>query len=90
MSAITTHPREKETTNFKAIYDADLIVNLEENQKEKASSPNGLASIIDQSFLTDSGRELASNVFLKTPQNPNLKRFLLTSPPPLTGGAGGG
>ena len=61
------HPREKETTNFKAIYDADLIVNLEENQKEKASSPERLASIIDGSFLTDSGRELAIKVFQKTP-----------------------
>jgi len=63
------HPRDVETTNFKAIYDADLIVNLEENQKDKASSPERLASIIDQSFLTDSGRELAIKVFLKTPQN---------------------
>jgi hypothetical protein len=53
------HPRDEETTNFKVIYDADLIVNLEENQKEKASPPDRLAAIINQSFLTDSGRELA-------------------------------
>ena len=38
-SAITIIPGQKETTNFKALYDADLIVNLEENQKEKASIP---------------------------------------------------
>jgi HD superfamily phosphodiesterase len=60
------HPRAEETTNFKALYDADLIVNLEENQKERASSPERLAAIIDHSFLTDSGRELARAVLMKT------------------------
>jgi hypothetical protein len=57
------HPRPEETVNFKAIYDADLIVNLEENQKEKASSPERLAQIVDQSFLTESGKKLAGKVF---------------------------
>ena len=30
------HPRDPETVNFKCLYDADLIVNLEEHQKERA------------------------------------------------------
>jgi len=60
------HPRAEETTNFKALYDADLIVNLEENQKDRTSSQERLAAIIDKSFLTDSGRELARAVLLKT------------------------
>lgn len=58
------HPREEETTDFKALYDADLIVNLEENQKEQTSAPGKLEQIIDQSFLTDSGRKIAREVFL--------------------------
>ena len=33
------HPREEETLNFKVLYDADLIANLEESKKE-----NGLSS----------------------------------------------
>ena len=61
------HPRPEETLNFKVLYDADLIVNLEENQKEQASQPERLASIIDRSFLTDSGREMAIQIFLKSP-----------------------
>jgi HD superfamily phosphodiesterase len=60
------HPRAEETVNFKVLYDADLIVNLEENQKETASTPERLASIIDMSFLTDSGRELAIQILLPT------------------------
>lgn len=62
------HPREEETTNFKALYDADLIVNLEENQKEQTSAPERLEQIIDQSFLTDSGRKIAREVF-RPPQS---------------------
>jgi hypothetical protein len=59
------HPRPEETINFKALYDADLIVNLEENQKEKPSAPERLAQIVGQSFLTESGRKLAGQVFLR-------------------------
>jgi hypothetical protein len=57
------HPRSEETTNFKALYDADLIVNLEETQKEKPSGPERMEQIIEKSFLTDSGRKLAREVF---------------------------
>ncbi|OGQ96085.1 MAG: phosphohydrolase [Deltaproteobacteria bacterium RIFOXYD12_FULL_57_12] len=58
------HPRSEETVNFKAIYDADLIVNLEEKQKESPSSPEHLAGIVEKSFLTESGRRLARKVLL--------------------------
>ena len=74
LSATTHHPGPQETINFKCLYDADMIVNLEENHKEKASSPERLASIIDRSFLTDSGRELAIKVFLKTPSGPETSK----------------
>jgi HD superfamily phosphodiesterase len=51
------HPRSEETINFKVLYDADLITNLEEKQKENPTAKDRMFSIIDTSFLTDSGRE---------------------------------
>ena len=57
------HPRENETTNFKVLYDADLIVNLEEKQKENPLDPAKLAEIVEKSFLTEAGRRLAAEVF---------------------------
>ncbi len=59
------HPRSDETLNFKVLYDSDLIVNLEEKQKENPMDTDRLAQIIDKSFLTDSGRQTASEVLLK-------------------------
>ena len=56
------HPREEETLNFKALYDADLIVNLEETQKESPSKPGRVEEIIEKSFLTEKGRKLAREV----------------------------
>jgi hypothetical protein len=58
------HPRSEETLNFKVLYDADLITNLEEKQKENAMDTDRISSIIDKSFLTDSGREEAKKVLL--------------------------
>lgn len=64
------HPRENETINFKVLYDADLITNLEEDQKEKLEKneePIGkerLARIIEKSFLTESGKCKAESVLL--------------------------
>lgn len=57
-------PRQEETANFKVIYDADLIVNLEEKQKESPSPPEHLAKVIEKSFLTKSGREMAEKALL--------------------------
>ena len=59
------HPRENETLNFKALYDADLITNLEESRNEKASDPERIKKIIETAFLTDSGRKQAESVLLK-------------------------
>jgi hypothetical protein len=58
------HPRTTETVNFKAVYDADLIVNLEEKQKDTPWSPEKLAALIEKEFLSESGRKLARSVFL--------------------------
>ena len=58
------HPRPDETPEFKAVYDADLIVNLYEKQPVNQYGLERLAEIIDQSFLTESGREEARKVLL--------------------------
>ena len=59
------HPRPEETVNFKVVYDADLIVNLEENQKDTVMGPENLAALIEKNFLTKSGRKLARSIFFK-------------------------
>lgn len=58
------HPRPEETVNFKVLYDADLITNLEESSKEKPMEPEKLERIIKKSFLTESGRTQAQQVLL--------------------------
>ena len=57
------HPRPDETKNFKVLYDADLIVNLEEKQQESPIDKQRLNEIFEKSFLTLPGRELAEEVF---------------------------
>ena len=57
-------PGPEETDNFKALYDADLIVNLEENSKEKPLGEEKIKSIIEKSFLTEHGRKVVQDVLL--------------------------
>ncbi len=58
------HPRSKETLNFKCLYDADLLVNLEEKQKENPAEKERLKGVIANSFLTESGKKLAEELLL--------------------------
>jgi len=58
------NPRPEESSNFKVLYDADLIVNLEEMQQEKPSTPEHLARVVGHSFLTEAGAKVAARVFL--------------------------
>lgn len=53
------HPREVETLNFKCLYDADLIVNLEEKDRDEPLESGKIAEIIERSLLTDTGKALA-------------------------------
>ena len=57
------HPREDETVNFKVLYDADLIVNLEEAQKETSKTSDELEAVIEKAFLTESGKAEARKAF---------------------------
>ena len=58
------HPRDKETLNFKILHDAELIVNLEEGQKDKGTQRDELSKIIKKRFLTDTGKRLARETLL--------------------------
>ncbi len=58
------HPEKDETTNFKSLFDADLIANLEEAHKEQAMDKSKLESILEKSFLTESGRKLAEKTLV--------------------------
>lgn len=57
-------PRPEETVNFKVLYDADLITNLEEEHPDKAAHQEHFKKIIAKSFLTKSGATLAQKVLL--------------------------
>jgi CRISPR/Cas system-associated endonuclease Cas3-HD len=56
-------PRDEETTNFKVLFDADTIVNLEEKHKKDPYTPEKLSDIIETRLLTESGKALARNLF---------------------------
>ncbi len=61
------HPRAEETLNFKVLYDADLIANLEEEHKEKPLGREKVERIIQKSFLTSSGSQKAASLLLSAP-----------------------
>jgi len=50
-------PRDVETTNFKVLYDADLIVNMAELYQEKPHTKEQLKKILDASFMTTAGAQ---------------------------------
>lgn len=53
-------PRPEETLNFKVLYDADVLANLEEQYKEQPLSLAELEEILATKFLTAAGRDLAA------------------------------
>ena len=59
------HPRQEETMNFKCLYDADTVTNLEEKQKKDPTDLENLTGIIGTSFLTETGRKLARKVLIQ-------------------------
>ena len=58
------HPGDDESLNFKIVYDADQLENLDEKQKENPMDTKQLEEIIEQSFLTSSGQKIAREVLL--------------------------
>jgi len=58
-------PRAEETLNFKVLYDADLIVNLDEKYQESPPTGEYLEKVLNKSFFTDTGRRLAKKVLMQ-------------------------
>ena len=58
------HPKPKETREYQAVYDADLIANLEDDQKDNRLHRDRIEKAMAQSFLTKEGRDLAKKVLL--------------------------
>jgi len=58
------HPGTGESPDFKSVYDADTVANLEEKHKEDPLDLHELDKSIEKSFLTESGRRLAKKVLL--------------------------
>ncbi len=58
------HPKPDDSVEFKVLYDADLLTNIEEKQKTAPSDPEQLADTIEKAFLTENGRLEARKVLL--------------------------
>jgi HD superfamily phosphohydrolase YqeK len=58
------HPRKEDSLNFKVVYDADLIANLEDNKKEGNDPPERMETLIQTAFLTQGGKTEAEKVLL--------------------------
>lgn len=59
-----TPKKDEESANFKVLYDADLIVNLEEGNKKSPKDREHMEKIIKKSFLTSAGSTIAKEIFL--------------------------
>ncbi len=58
------HPGLDESLNFKVVFDADLIANLEDKIKERPMETKRLTRIIEKNFLTAGGKKEATQVLL--------------------------
>ena len=59
------HPREEETLNFQILYEADGLVNVEEEGISK--DPKRLEALIEKVFRTVTGKQLAEKLSLSPP-----------------------
>jgi len=62
MIARKDQPGDRQTPEFKAVHDATRIVRMEEKQKEAPDTGQNLEALLDTSFLTTNGRDLAKKV----------------------------
>jgi putative nucleotidyltransferase with HDIG domain len=61
------HPREKETLNFQIVYEADSLVNMEEDGLSK--DPEKIEEIIGKNFKTVTGKKLAREFLERVTHN---------------------
>jgi hypothetical protein len=64
------HPGNNESDNFKTLYDADLIVNLEEGHQKSPLTRDEIEALIDKEFLTAEGKMLARSILLSATDEP--------------------
>jgi HD superfamily phosphohydrolase YqeK len=65
-------PGELNSQNFKVLYDADCLVNLQELVGSK--SEDELSQVIDEIFFTEIGKELARGTYLSQPEHSHSRR----------------
>lgn len=58
-------PGEEDPINLKVLHDADLLAGLEDKQREHPGTEKDMEAIIQTSFLTESGGNLAVKKFLE-------------------------
>ncbi len=56
------HPGNNETSNFKVVYDSDLLANIQEKLKKSVITPSEAGRILEEKLLTDSGRALGKEM----------------------------
>jgi len=59
------HPADDESINFRVLYDADVLANLEERLKDNEFDVQRLQQIVETSFLTNGGRRKAQKILMK-------------------------
>ncbi|MCF8074568.1 MAG: HD domain-containing protein [Desulfotignum sp.] len=59
------HPKNSETINFKAVYDADMLANMEDCRGKDQIDADTLARKIDGIYLTDAGKDLARQILIQ-------------------------
>ncbi|MFP3981409.1 MAG: HD domain-containing protein [Desulfobacterales bacterium] len=60
------HPRDAETLNFKVVWDADRIANIEDAQKEKQINEEDLERRVKGKFFTRAGEKRSEELFLQS------------------------
>jgi putative nucleotidyltransferase with HDIG domain len=58
------NPRPEESINYKALYDADLIVNIEDDLRSGKIRVETVRKLVAKRFLTSSGQTLARSLFV--------------------------
>ena len=61
------HPRAEETLNFQILYEADWLVNIEEDGISKDREK--LKQLVPKVFQTETGRKFAEDLYLNPPAN---------------------
>jgi hypothetical protein len=65
------HPRKRETINFQILYEADWLVNMEENGLLK--NPEKLQEIIEKNLKTVTGEKIAEELLSQAQRNAEIK-----------------